>query len=67
MTIRVLKMDLIEVEFGEKLKALKFSNWETLAKLEAISINTLNPCIIAYHFAIILRISFIRRFPLPRK
>lgn len=37
MTIRVLKMDLIEVEFGEKLKALKFSNWETLAKLEAIS------------------------------
>lgn len=37
MTIRVLKMDLIEVEFGEKLKARKFSNWETLAKLEAIS------------------------------
>lgn len=37
MTIRVLKMDLIEEDFGEKLKALKFSNWETLAKLEAIS------------------------------
>lgn len=30
-------MDSIEVDFGEKLKALKFSNWETLAKLEAIS------------------------------
>lgn len=30
-------MDLIEVEFWEKLKALKFSNWETLAKLEALS------------------------------
>lgn len=60
-------MDLIEEDFGEKLKALKFSNWETLESWKQYPTNTLNPCIIAYHFAIILRISFIGRFPSPCK
>lgn len=53
MTIRVLKMDLIEVDFGEKLKALKFSNWETLAKLEAISnqyTKSMHNCISLCHY-----------------
>lgn len=36
MIIGVLKMDLIEVEFGEKLKVFKFFNWEILVKLEVI-------------------------------
>lgn len=36
MIIWVLKMDLIEVEFGEKLKVFKFFNWEILVKLEVI-------------------------------
>lgn len=30
MILRVLKMDLIEVDFGEKLKVFKFFNWEIL-------------------------------------
>lgn len=67
MTIRVLKMDLIEVDFGEKLKALNFligKHWQSWKQYPT---NTLNPCIIAYHFAIILRISFIGRFPSPCK
>lgn len=30
MILWVLKMDLIEVDFGEKLKVFKFFNWEIL-------------------------------------